>query len=251
MSRMQQAKKMAAVIMLSVVAGWAVTAAAAPAAGAPAASQVQRVSLQQIWQEGGICMYPLAFMSFLALALVIYYFVVLRREQVVPAALRKDVLAKVGQGLLADARTACSYKPCAFSEIAVLALDQAETSGRVDPAQLKDVLEGEGNRQSATLQGQLQYLLDVAVIAPMIGLLGTVLGMYTAFGAVSEDLTKSNPQVLAYGVKEAIVTTVVGLMIGIPAMMFYAYFRGRASRLVSELELAASQLMAAILKKRA
>jgi biopolymer transport protein ExbB len=101
-----------------------------------------------------------------------------------------------------------------------------------------------------TIQSQIQYLLDVAVIAPMIGLLGTVFGMIKAFQVVALDLAKAKPMLLAAGVAEALITTAAGLIIGIPAMIFYAYFRGRASRLVSDLEWASGQLVTALLKRK-
>jgi biopolymer transport protein ExbB len=210
----------------------------------------QHVSLGELFDKGGVLMYPLAVMSVIGVAFVVYFFVVLRRDLVAPDLLRRDVVSKVEQGLTDDARTACSYRPCPFSEIAVAALDHAGSVGRVDAALLKDVIEGEGARQAAVLQGQIQYLLDVAVIAPMIGLLGTVFGMMRAFNVVAFDLAKAKPMLLAAGVAEALITTAGGLIIGIPAMIFYAYFRGRSSRLVADLEAASAQLMNAMLRNK-
>jgi biopolymer transport protein ExbB len=84
----------------------------------------------------------------------------------------------------------------------------------------------------------------------MMGLLGTVFGMMRAFNVVAFDLAKAKPMLLAAGVAEALITTAAGLIIGIPAMMFYAYFRGRTSKLVSDLEVASGQVMTSMLKKR-
>jgi biopolymer transport protein ExbB len=132
----------------------------------------------------------------------------------------------------------------------VAALDYLGSVDKADPALLKEVIEGEGSRQAAALQSQIQYLMDVAVIAPMMGLLGTVFGMMRAFNVVAFDLAKAKPMLLAAGVAEALITTAAGLIIGIPAMMFYAYFRGRTSKLVSDLEVASGQVMTSMLKKR-
>jgi biopolymer transport protein ExbB len=132
----------------------------------------------------------------------------------------------------------------------VAALDFTAAHPDAEPTALKDVVEGEGTRQSTAIQIQIQYLLDVAVISPMIGLLGTVFGMIRAFNVVAFDLAKAKPMLLAAGVAEALITTAAGLIIGIPAMMFYAYFRGRTSRLVSDLEAASGQLVTALMRSR-
>lgn len=246
--------KRLAVTMLAVLVCFG--SVAAMAQGVPVAKAghdvevAQQVSMKELLDKGGILMYPLGLTSVVGVAFVIYFFVTLRRKQIVPDLLRDDVLDKIESGQFNDARTACGYKPCAFSEIAVAALDYVNSVDKPDPNLLKDVIEGEGARQAVALQTQTQYLLDVAVVAPMMGLLGTVFGMMRAFNVVAFDLAKAKPMLLAAGVAEALITTAAGLIIGIPAMMFYAYFRGRTSKLVSDLEVSAGQVMTSMLKKR-
>jgi len=92
--------------------------------------------------------------------------------------------------------------------------------------------------------------MDIAVVAPMIGLLGTVFGMMIAFNAVSDQIAVVRPTALVAGVNKAMITTAFGLVVGIPAMMFYAYFRRRASRLVSMLEVASGELVMTLLSRR-
>jgi len=208
------------------------------------------VSLMDTLARGGFVMIVLGLMSVVGLALVIYLFFILRRSQVVPPLLRDHVLDKLETGELADARAACGYKPCAFSEVVVSAIDYARSGDAVNPALLKDVIEGEGGRQALIIQGQTQYLFDLAVLAPMVGLLGTVFGMIHAFNAVALDLTKAKPMLLAAGVGEALVATAAGLIVGIPTMAFYAYFRNRSARLIAELEVSSGQVMNVLLIKR-
>ncbi|MFM8231794.1 MAG: MotA/TolQ/ExbB proton channel family protein, partial [Chthoniobacterales bacterium] len=81
-------------------------------------------------------------------------------------------------------------------------------------------------------------------IAPMLGLFGTVLGMIKSFSVVASDIVASRPMMLAEGVSEALVTTAAGLVIGIPSMAAYAFFRGRVQALIAELEAASTQLVA-------
>ncbi len=238
-----------AVAALMVLCGAAVFAA--DAGEKAEAGVVQSITLKELFDKGGILMYPLILMSIVGVGFVVYFFLALRHRHIVPDVLRDDVLDKIEAGQMADARTACGYRPCAFSEVTVAALDYTASVEKVDPQLLREMIESEGARQAAAIQSQTQYLLDVAVISPMLGLLGTVFGMMRAFNVVAFDLAKAKPMLLAAGVAEALITTAVGLIIGIPAMMFYAYFRGRSSRLVSDLEVASSQVMTAILRKRA
>lgn len=231
----------------------------APSAAPPPAAALQpkplasdapgeNVSFADLFRRGGICMWPLAAMSIMALAFTIYGFIVLREEQVVPRNLRRELLARLRTGSLREARAACGEQACPVSEIALAAMDYLETED-VDPQLLKDLIEGEGTRQAVSIQQQTQWLLDIAVIAPMIGLLGTVFGMMHAFSVVSHDLAKARPMELAAGVSEALITTAAGLLIGIPAMAFHAYLRARANKLVSRLESVSTEILTLLLRK--
>jgi len=235
-------------MMAGVFAYLPVVMAADPAAGATVA--VKGITIAEIIERGGKMLYVLAFASVVGLAMIFYLFYMLREDQIAPAALRRDILDKIRVGSLPDVRTACSYRPSALSDVTIAALDFLESSPTVDPSLLKDVVEGEGGRQATAIQSQTQYLLDVGVIAPMIGLLGTTFGMVHAFNAVAFDLAKAKPMLLAAGVSESLINTAGGLIVGIPAMMFYAYFRGRASNLVSRLEVASTEIMTSLLKLR-
>ena len=218
---------------------------------AAAAGLVQHVSLGELFDKGGPMLYVLTAMSVIGLALVIFFFAMHRRQQFVPDGLYHDVMGKLRQGYLADARIACGSQPCAFAEITVAALDFVEDGKKPDSVLLKEVIEGEGNRQATAMQTQLQYLLDIGVIAPMVGLLGTVFGMVKAFNVVAFDVAKAKPMLLAGGVAEAMINTAGGLIVGIPAMMFYAYFRGRASKLVSHMESVSLEVLSALVRSRA
>jgi biopolymer transport protein ExbB len=195
-------------------------------------------------------MHVLAAMSFVAVAMVAYFFAVLRPSQIAPPVLVRELREKIRAGALDDARRAAEYRSCPLSSVAIVALTYVREAAEPDPMLLKDVVEGEGVRQAEAIQGQTQYLLDVAVVAPMVGLLGTVIGMYVAFGAVASDIASARPVVLAQGVQLALITTVFGLIVAIPAMAFYAYFRRRASKLVSYLESVSTDILTALLSRR-
>jgi biopolymer transport protein ExbB len=157
---------------------------------------------------------------------------------------------KIRAGDLDDARRICEYHSCPLSSVALAALDYRRHVTEGEQAMVRDVIEGEGGRQAESIMGQTQYLLDIAVISPMVGLLGTVFGMLKAFSTVATDIASAKPVALAAGVSQALVTTAYGLIVGIPAMTFYAYFRRRASKLVSLLESASTDVLTAMLSRR-
>jgi biopolymer transport protein ExbB len=111
-------------------------------------------------------------------------------------------------------------------------------------AEVREIAQAEGIRLAGLWNQRISYLADVGTIAPMLGLLGTVLGMIKSFSVVASDIAASRPMMLADGVAEALVTTAAGLFIGIPAMAAYAFFRGRVQGMISDLEAASTILMA-------
>jgi biopolymer transport protein ExbB len=111
--------------------------------------------------------------------------------------------------------------------------------------EVREIAESEGSRQAGMLSSRITYLADIGSIAPMVGLLGTVLGMIKSFLHISTGGFEGARQMqLAEGVSEALVTTATGLAVGIPALVFYSLFRGRVQKYVSELEAASTHLMA-------
>ena len=101
----------------------------------------------------------------------------------------------------------------------------------------------EGSRLAEGLFSAVDWLADIAAIAPLVGLLGTVLGMFQAFGGIASDVAAgAKPVVLAQGVSQAIVTTIFGLVVAIPSLVMHAIFRRRAARLVAALEEQADEI---------
>lgn len=101
----------------------------------------------------------------------------------------------------------------------------------------------EGGRIAARAFSAVDWLADIAAIAPLVGLLGTVLGMFQAFGGIASDVSAgAKPVVLAAGVSKAIVTTIFGLAVAIPSLIAYAIFRRRVARRIAELEEAADEV---------
>lgn len=207
------------------------------------------MSLAETMHAGGKLMWVIAAMSVLALALTVYFFFVLRTSQIVPPGLHGDLVEKIKANDLDKARWMCQQKPSPLAAVALVAIDYARGRRTVDEAYLKDLVEGEGSRQAEDMQGQTLYLLDLAVIAPMVGLLGTVFGMLRAFSGVAHEVASAKPVVLAEGVGIAMLNTAFGLIVAIPAMAFYAYFRRLASKQTMLLEKAAGDVLEAVLSR--
>ncbi|MBN1556544.1 MAG: MotA/TolQ/ExbB proton channel family protein [Lentisphaerae bacterium] len=238
-------------VLCAAACGLAVAAAWGQGAGAGEAAAAEGLSWRQILESGGWLMYVLAALSVLTVALVVYFAAVLRTGQIAPRRLRRVLMDQIRGGSIEDARKACDFQPCPLAAIAATALDYVRESGGGDPMLLKDMIESEGGRQAESLQGQTQYLYDIGVIAPMIGLLGTVFGMLRAFGSVALNEAAAKPVVLAQGVSQALITTAFGLIVGIPAMIFYAFFRRRAAGRVAHLEAVSAELLTALASRNA
>ena len=228
-------------------AGFAAAQEAEPAAATAPASP----TFAELFAAGGILMWPLLVLSVFALAYVAYLFFVLREGATAPRALVNDVFDSIRTCAPEEARRACDYRRCPFAHVAMAAIDGVSNLPSIDAATLTGLVEGEGARQASRLQRSAQWLLDVASIAPMIGLLGTVLGMFRAFQGIGGDiLVSAKPVVLAQGVSLALITTVAGLLVAIPCMCFYAWFRRQAERRVAELECLSADLVTLLLARR-
>jgi biopolymer transport protein ExbB len=243
-SRMSMWVAGAAMWLLGAMPLWAQEAAEA------ASEEVPRLSWQEVVENGGWLMIVLAAMSLVTVAFVLYFVAILRVRSVAPRPLHRELVERLRAGDVKDARKACEYRPTPLAAVTLVAIDYVQSVEDPDGMLLKDMMQGEGARQAEAMEGQTRFLLDIAVIAPMVGLLGTVFGMLRAFSAVALDIAQARPMVLAGGVSQALVTTAFGLIVGIPAMMFYSYFRRRASTLVSQLEAASTDVLTALLSRK-
>ncbi|NNC88284.1 MAG: MotA/TolQ/ExbB proton channel family protein [Akkermansiaceae bacterium] len=213
----------------------------------PDAASIEPVKLLDIIEAGGIMMYPLALLSIAAVVLILLFFLTIRRGTVVSdrfmrvaeSLIRKrDYLGLVGYS---HRRSEC------VARITQKTLDFATKNSDAGFSEIRDVAEAEGSRQANILTQRITYLADIGAIAPMVGLLGTVIGMIKSFLQISQgDFEGVRQMQLASGVSEALVTTAAGLMIGIIAMIFYSIFRARVQRYIAELEAASTHLMALI-----
>ena len=211
-----------------------------PAAKEPAPS----MNLLQVIQNGGWAMYPLAFLSVITLMLVIVYLFTLRRGSILSAHFMNtaDVLLKKRDllGLLAIS----SRHSETIARVVQRTLDFATKHPNAPFETVRDIAETEGGAQAASLQHRVTYLADIGVLSPMIGLLGTVVGIIRAFAKLgSGEASISRDILLASGVSEALIATATGLILGIVSMAFYGLFRNRVHSLISDLEIGTAHIM--------
>ena len=203
----------------------------------------QGMTFMAAWNCGGPLMWVLAGISVLALAVALYLIFSQRSAAIAPTDLVSDVMDRLRARDLAEARRLADRRSSAFSVLAIAALDALAGASKGGASHVSQAIETAGSHVVERLQGAVDWLADLAAIAPLVGLLGTVLGMYQAFGGIANDLAaNARPVVLAQGVSQAIVTTVFGLIVAIPALAAHAFFRRRTARRVAQLESLAVEL---------
>ena len=210
-----------------------------------AAAPVKETNFLEIVAAGGVMMYPLALISVAGVVLVLLYLLTIRRNAVVSDRFMNAAEAMIRKrdylGLIAY----CHRQNESMARITQKTLDFFTKYPSASFGEVREVAEAKGSRQAGLLSSRITYLADIGSIAPMVGLLGTVLGMIKSFMEISGgDIQGVRQMGLAEGVSEALITTAAGLMIGIPALVFYSLFRGRVQKYIAELEAAATHLMA-------
>ncbi|MDQ6764601.1 MAG: MotA/TolQ/ExbB proton channel family protein [Verrucomicrobiota bacterium] len=192
----------------------------------------------------GPVMIPLFALSIFSLMLVIVYFLTIRRGSVVSSGYMATADALLRKrdylGLLAVSNRHGE----AIARVVQKVLEFTTKNPGADFQQVREIAETEGTRVASSLNNRVIYLADIGMLAPLIGLLGTVIGIIRSFGALGADLGTARYALLSKGISEALINTSAGLAIGIPAMIFYAFFRGRAQRLISDLESAVTHVLA-------
>lgn len=205
-----------------------------------AADPVSRGSweLLSIFEKGGVMMYPILFSSVLMLGIGIERLYNLRRKNVINSDFLKNVRNQWDWKDIKKTLQLCNSYDNSLSRI--LKVGVLRVGGKLD--EIERAIEGAGQHEASLMNSNLRVLGAVANITPMMGLLGTVLGMIKAFNVISLSGT-GNPGLVASGISEALITTAAGMAVGIPALALYHYFRGKIDRYVFEMEEISFQLI--------
>ena len=195
----------------------------------------------EIVKAGGIVMVPLILSSIIAAAIFLERLWTLQRRRVLPAELTDKVWKWVEQGQIQDKHIAALQQNSPLGKILAAGLANRSRERNI----MKESIEDTGRHVVHELERFLNALGTIASISPLMGLLGTVLGMIRTFNSLNQG-GAGNPAALAGGIAEALITTAAGLTVAIPALLAYKYLRGRVADLVVGMEKEAIKLVEAI-----
>ncbi|MDO8250139.1 MAG: MotA/TolQ/ExbB proton channel family protein [Rhodoferax sp.] len=198
-----------------------------------------------IIQAAGWPIWPLVACSILALALVIERFVSLKTAKVAPPKLLDEVLSVSRASVPAPDVVTQLEQNSALGEVLASGFRALNTNPRCSEDDLRSSMEGAGRVVAHRLERYLSALATIASAAPLMGLFGTVIGMIEIFGSQTPagGATGGNPAQLAHGISIALYNTAFGLIVAIPSLIFWRYFRGRVDEYLMTLELASERLV--------
>ncbi len=189
--------------------------------------------------RGGFMMVPILLGSVLALTIIIERFWTLQSARVAPRPFLDRMKKMLAEGKCSEALSACRENETNVARVLAAGLEQ---SGR-PRNEVAEALELAGRQETARLTRWVGALGAIAALEPLMGLLGTVLGLIESFREVEKLKVVGNPSVVASGVWQALITTAAGLVIAIPTYAMYRYFRSRVAGQVMQMEASAFQLV--------
>lgn len=188
-------------------------------------------SLIDMFKAGGWAMYPLGLLSIGGFGLIVYNFMAVKPGPI----LKTDVAVEIDEALknvdIDKAKQICDENPAPMTNIIAAGLVRVDTND-FDPEQVKEAVEEASAEELASPYILINYLSVVGSLSPMVGLLGTVSGMVKAFNVIEAEGAGS-AQALAGNISEALITTATGMIVGIPAMFFFFFFKNRYGKITS------------------
>lgn len=205
-----------------------------------------------IIQAAGWPIWFLVACSIVALALVIERFISLDTRKVAPPKLLDEVILLTRNSLPVPGVVTQLEQNSALGEVLASGLRALNNNPRCNDDDLRSAVEGTGRQVARRLERYLNALATIASAAPLLGLFGTVVGMIEIFGSQSPagGATGGNPAQLAQGISIALYNTAFGLIVAIPSLIFWRYFRARVDGYLLTLELAADRLVRHLIQLR-
>jgi biopolymer transport protein ExbB len=198
--------------------------------------------LLSIIQAAGWPIWPLILCSIAALTIVIERLISLRSSQIAPPSLLDEVLGVTRSSLPGSEVVNKLAGTSLLGGVFATGLRSVIAEPRITEEAVRQSFESAGRIALHRLERYLNTLGTIAAAAPLLGLFGTVIGMIEIFGSQAPS-GGTNPQQLAHGISIALYNTAFGLMIAIPSLMFYRYFRGRVDEYLLTMELATERLV--------
>lgn len=199
-----------------------------------------------IVKAGGWLMAPIILCGILAVGIMLERYWTLQQKRVIPEDLTSKVWGWVKKNALDQKQIQALHQGSALGQILAAGLINRDRERSI----MKDSIEDTGRHVVHELERYLDALGTVAAITPLLGLLGTVIGMVKVFAAITTHGV-GNPTVLAGGIAEALITTAAGLTVAIPALIGYRYYRSRVDTLVVDMEKEAIKLVEALHRRQA
>ena len=233
------------VLLVSLAPFCAASAQGLPGTGSPADpasvttplvadNPIPTKNLLEVIRDGGPLMLPIAICSFVLLVFVFERAISLRRGRVVPGTFVRKFLEQLRESQL-DRDTALELCRKNRSPVAEVFAAAVAKWGR--PAvEVEQAIIDAGERVTNGLRRYLRLFNGISTISPLLGLLGTVLGMIRAFNAIATADAMGRPELLAAGISQALLTTAAGLSVAIPALIAYLFFVGRVDRLIIDID---------------
>jgi biopolymer transport protein ExbB len=203
------------------------------------APPMEELTLWAMIRNGGPVLWIINVLSVMTVVWAVYLFLTVTPGREVPQTFVKRAMAMIKSGDLRGAYQMCEGRDELVANVLRAGL---KVSGH-DRYVIQEAMESEGERGATELWQRISYLNNVGVIAPLLGLLGTVWGMIGAFGAIAMNDASAKGLTMAYSVAQAMITTAAGLMLAIPAMVLYFYLRSRVVRIIAQVEAQASEMV--------
>jgi len=181
-----------------------------------------------------------------ALALIIERFSSLKTPKIAPPKLLGEAMIVSRASIPPPDVVSRLAQNSLLGEVLASGLRALSANPRISEADLRATLEGAGRQAAHQLERYLAALATIASAAPLLGLLGTVIGMIEIFGSqpgATSNASAGNPAQLAQGISMALYNTAFGLMVAIPALIFWRYFRARVDSYLLTMELAAERFV--------
>ncbi len=201
-------------------------------------------NLLQVIRDGGPLMLPIGVCSFILLVFVFERTIALRRGRVIPGPFVRRFLEQIRDGQL-DRDAAADLCEANSSPVAEVFFAAVNKWGRPS-VEVEQAIIDAGERVTNGLRAYIRLFNGISTISPLLGLLGTVLGMIRAFNAIATADAMGRPELLAAGISQALLTTAAGLSVAIPALIAYLFFVGRVDRLIVDIDALGQQLVGLI-----
>ena len=190
-------------------------------------------SIIDMFRAGGWAMYPLTLLSIGGFGLIVYNFMAVRPEPILNTSATVQIDKALEELDIEKVKSICQESPSPTTSIIEAGMARVDVNN-YDPEQVKEAIEESSAEELSGPFVLINYLSVVGSLSPMVGLLGTVSGMVKAFNVIEAEGAGS-AQALAGNISEALITTATGMIVGIPAMFFFFFFKNRYGKITSRI----------------